>query len=224
MGPVTAALVGLKPLRPATLFEMGAIAITEQQLSLAAAFHIRMRLVTRFGAPLNGLRIFPAPGAIAAAQPGDLTGCGLSLRKAQYLQALARATMRDRLEFETLAGLDDQQILQTLMSNPGLGEWSAQYILSRGFGRSDCLPSGDVGLRRVIGHYFAGGRRLTQAELERVLSPFKPFRGLTAFYLSVHWRLRRAGPSPYTGTTSTATSSRARPEDRTRLSIGEASE
>ena len=43
MGPVTAALPGLKPLRPATLFEMAAIAITEQQLSLAAAFHIRTR-------------------------------------------------------------------------------------------------------------------------------------------------------------------------------------
>jgi DNA-3-methyladenine glycosylase II len=191
MGPVTTALRGLKPLRPATLFEMAAIAITEQQLSLAAAFHIRTRLVRRFGTPLDGLWIFPSPRTIAAATLSDLAECGLSLRKAQYLQALARATMLGDLEFETLAPYTDQQIAQTLMSHRGFGEWSTQYILARGFGRPDSLSSGDVGLRRVIGHYFARGRRLTKKELEGALSPFKPFRGLAAFYLSVHWRLCR---------------------------------
>ena len=45
MGPIAKALRGLKPLRPLTLFEMAIIAITEQQLSLAAAFHIRTRLI-----------------------------------------------------------------------------------------------------------------------------------------------------------------------------------
>ena len=193
MGPVTATLSGLKPLRPATLFEMAAIAITEQQLSLAAAFHIRARLVKRFGTPLDGLWIFPSPRKIAAARFRGLTECGLSLRKAQYLKGLARATMRGGLEFEALARHSDQQISRTLMSNPGFGEWSTQYILARGFGRPDSLPSGDVGLRRVVGHYFAAGRRLTSLELERALLPFRPFRGLAAFYLSVHWRLCRAG-------------------------------
>ena len=193
MGPVTAALTGLKPLRPATLFEMAAIAITEQQLSLAAAFHIRTRLVKRFGTPLDGLRIFPSPRRIAAARLRELTVCGLSLRKAQYLKGLARATMRGGLEFEALAPHSDQQISRTLMSNRGFGEWSTQYILARGFGRPDILPSGDVGLRRVVGHYFAAGRRLTSTELEHALLPFRPFRGLAAFYLSVHWRLCRAG-------------------------------
>ncbi len=41
MGPIAKRLRGLKPLRPASLFEMAIIAITEQQLSLAAAYHIR---------------------------------------------------------------------------------------------------------------------------------------------------------------------------------------
>jgi len=52
-------------------------------------------------------------------------------------------------------------------------------------------------LRRVVGHYLGEGRRLTPAELEQALAPFKPFRGLAAFYLAVHWRLRRdAEPRP----------------------------
>lgn len=196
MGPVTTTLTGLKPLPPATLFEMAAIAITEQQLSLAAAFHIRTRLVKRFGTPFNGLRIFPSPRTIAAAKLRELTVCGLSLRKAQYLKGLACAAMRGGLEFEALASHSDQQISRVLMSNRGFGEWSSQYILARGFGRPDSLPSSDAGLRRVVGHYFAAGRRLTSTELELALLPFQPFRGLAAFYLSVHWRLRSAGKEP----------------------------
>ena len=53
MGPIAKKLRGLKPLRPPSLFEMALIAITEQQLSLAAAFHIRTRLVKRFGKPIE---------------------------------------------------------------------------------------------------------------------------------------------------------------------------
>jgi DNA-3-methyladenine glycosylase II len=54
MGPVAKRLRGLKPLRPTSLFEMVIITITEQRLSIAAAFHIRKRLVERFGRPIEG--------------------------------------------------------------------------------------------------------------------------------------------------------------------------
>jgi 3-methyladenine DNA glycosylase/8-oxoguanine DNA glycosylase len=84
-----------------------------------------------------------------------------------------------------------------MLSHRGFGEWSVQYILGRGFGRPDSLPSADTGLRGVVGQYFGEGHRLTAGELEDALAPFKPFRGLAAFYLAVHWRLRRrAKPVP----------------------------
>jgi 3-methyladenine DNA glycosylase/8-oxoguanine DNA glycosylase len=190
MGPVVASLKGLKPLRPATLFEMSIIAITEQQLSLAAAFHIRSRLVRRFGTQIDGLWIFPSPERLATASLYDLSSCGLSHQKAKYVKELARRVMEDALDFDALKRQSDLRIREVLLSNRGFGEWSVQYILARGFGRPDSLPSGDVGLRRVVGKYFARDRKLTAAQLEEVLSPFRPFRGLAAFYLAVHWRLR----------------------------------
>lgn len=191
MGPVIASLTGLKPLRPATLFEMAIIAITEQQLSLAAAFHIRTRIVRRFGTPVDGLWVFPSPEILAAAPLGDLGACGLSHRKAEYVRDLGRCVMEGTLDLDALIGQSDSRIRAALLCNRGFGEWSVQYILTRGFGRPDCLPAGDVGLRRVVGAYLARGRRLTAAQLERALSPFRPFRSLAAFYLAVHWRLRR---------------------------------
>jgi DNA-3-methyladenine glycosylase II len=191
VGAVVLSLPGLKPLRSATLFEMAVIAITEQQLSLAAAFHIRGRLVRRYGVPLGDLQVFPSPENLAKARLRDLARCGLSQRKAEYVRGLARRVVEGALDLETLRHESEQRIRDAIVNNRGFGEWSVQYILSRGFGRSDSLPSSDTGLRRVVGHYLAGGRRLTTAELEQALAPFKPFRALVAFYLAVHWRLRR---------------------------------
>ena len=190
MGPVASSLDGLKPLRPATLFEMAVIAITEQQLSLAAAFHIRRRLVQRLGKSIGAKWRFPLPDELARASLRTVTSCGLSRRKAGYIQELAARVADKSLDFDGLTRQSDARIREELLALRGFGEWSVQYILSRGFGRPDALPSEDVGLRRVIGHYVARGRMLTPNQMERALAAFKPFRGLAAYYLSVHWRLR----------------------------------
>lgn len=192
MGPVVSSLNGLKPLRPATLFEMAIIAITEQQLSLAAAFHIRMRLVSRFGSQLGDLVRFPSPDRLAVASLQDLRTCGLSARKAEYVKELAQRVTHGLLDFDRLSRESDERIRQELLAVRGFGEWSVEYMLARGFGRPDALPLDDVGLQRVVGHYLARGRRLTPTLLERRLAPFKPFRGIAAYYLAVHWRLCRS--------------------------------
>jgi 3-methyladenine DNA glycosylase/8-oxoguanine DNA glycosylase len=189
MEQIAKRLRGLKPLRPPSLFEMAVIAITEQQLSLAAAFHIRTRLIQRFGRPVEDLWIFPAPDALAKASLQELVACGLSHRKAEYVRGLARGVADGELALETLMHEPEAKLRDRLLMCRGLGPWSVQYILFRGFGRLDSLPSDDVGLRRAVGRHLLHRRRLTPKQLERVLSPFAPFRGLAAFYLAVDWRL-----------------------------------
>ena len=75
---VTRRLYGLKPMRPVSLFEMAVIAITEQQISLAAAYRIRSRIIQRFGEPIDNQWIFPEPPVLASAPLDDLRSCGLS--------------------------------------------------------------------------------------------------------------------------------------------------
>ena len=83
-------LRGLKPMRPPTLFEMAVVAITEQQISMAAAHRIRVRLIERFGEAVEGCWAFPEPETLARASTEELRACGLSQRKADYLRQLAR--------------------------------------------------------------------------------------------------------------------------------------
>jgi hypothetical protein len=90
MSTVVGQLRGLRPLRPASLFEMLVIAITEQQLSMTSAFHIRDRLSKRFGTPVRDLWAFPTPDVIEAASLNDLKACGLSGRKAEYVKNIAK--------------------------------------------------------------------------------------------------------------------------------------
>jgi len=195
LGPIAASLPGLKPLQPASLFEAAVIAITEQQLSMAAAYRIRSRIVRRFGEPVEDLLLFPTPQTIAEAPDQVLADCGLSRQKLRYLKTLALRIASHDLDLEAMRELADDEIRACLIENPGLGRWSVEHILLRGFARPSGLPSGDVSLQKVVGFYLGQGLPLSAAELERALCPLRPFHGLAAFYLSVAYR-RRAQLDP----------------------------
>ena len=182
-------LHGLKPSRPASLFEMAVTAITEQQISLAAAYRIRDRLVQRFGEPVEDLRVFPRPEALAAAAPEELRSCGLSGQKIRYIKELAGRIMEGSLDIDSLKQTDDEGARQTIMSWKGFGAWSADYILIRGLARPDSVPAEDIGIREVVGRYLNEGPRATAQEVTELLESFRPYRGLLAFYLLVYKRL-----------------------------------
>jgi DNA-3-methyladenine glycosylase II len=190
MARLTAELAGLKPLQPATIFEASVIAVTEQQLSMAAAYRIRSRLVHRFGDRAGDLWLFPGPEQLAKAAASELSACGLSRQKIGYVKRLAGQIISGALDLEAMRPDPDADIRARLRDIPGFGRWSAEHVLLHGFGRPGALPSTDVSLQKVVGHYLAQGRRLTAEDLERALAPFHPYAGLAAFYLSVAHRRR----------------------------------
>jgi DNA-3-methyladenine glycosylase II len=189
---VTRELYGLKPTRPVSLFEMAVIAITEQQISLAAAYSIRSRIMQNFGEPIDNLRIFPEPNILAKASIEDLRSNGLSRQKAQYIHELAVKVSNSTLYLDILKTMNDDQARETIMNLKGFGRWSADYILIRGLARPDCVPADDLGIRKVVGEYLGNGQQATSSEVVDKLEPFRPFRGLLAFYLLAKHRLNPA--------------------------------
>jgi DNA-3-methyladenine glycosylase II len=188
LGPVTQALHGLKPMRPASLFEMLVIAITEQQISLAAAHHIRMRIIERFGDQVDGLWVFPTPKRLNNSSIEELMACGLSQRKAEYVKGVAQKIDEGMLDLEQMVTMPDEEVRELLLKERGLGPWSVDYFLVRGLSRPDCVPESDLGIRSVVGRYLGAGHRLSPQGVLRKLSPFKPYRGLAAFYLLAYDR------------------------------------
>ena len=189
LSAITEKLYGLKPMRPISLFEMAVIAITEQQISLVAAYRIRNRMVQRFGTPLGGQWIFPEPPALADARLSALRACGLSRQKADYARELARNITRGGLDLDVLKSMADDKARELIMSWRGFGRWSADYLLIRGLARPDSVPVDDLAVRSVVGEYLGNGSRVTPLEVARKLEPFRPYRGLVAFYLLAEHRL-----------------------------------
>jgi DNA-3-methyladenine glycosylase II len=191
LGPLTRKLRGLKPTRPASLLQAAVIVITEQQISLAAARSFQDRIVRRFGDEVEGTGVFPRAAALAGAALRDLRRCGLSHRKAEYIRDLARRVLDGQLNLEALKSKPDDEVRRILLETRGWGPWSAEYFLIRGLGRPDALPADDLGLRTIVGRYLGSGRRLSAGQVERRLEPFRPFRGLAAFYMLADWVLTR---------------------------------
>jgi DNA-3-methyladenine glycosylase II len=189
LGPITQELHGLKPMRPASLFEMLVIAITEQQISLAAAYRIRTRIIERFGDHVNGLWAFPTPRRLSESLVADLMTCGLSQRKAEYVKGLAYKVANALLDLDQLEAMSDEDVRSLLLQVRGLGPWSVDYFLVRGLSRPDRVPADDLGIRTIVGRYLGAGQRLSPQGTMRKLSPFKPYRGLAAFYLLAYERL-----------------------------------
>jgi DNA-3-methyladenine glycosylase II len=189
MARVAGRLRGLKPLRPPELFDMAVIAVTEQQISLHAAYRVRTRFLQLFGTEVDGVTAFPSPRELAGRTVEELRACGLSGRKARYLLELARGIVEGRVDLDELENMDDRQAREYLTSLRGFGLWTAEYIMVRGLGRTDVVPADDLGIRSLVGLYLGDGSRMTAEEARRALAPFAPWRGLAAFYLLAYHRL-----------------------------------
>ncbi|HSF46750.1 MAG TPA: hypothetical protein VLA73_00120 [Burkholderiales bacterium] len=170
---------GLRPQRFPTLFEALANGIYCQQLSLAAGMTRLGRLAERFGPRTpDGPRFGPPQAELVARAPlSALRNTGLSARRAAQLRDLARLPL-ERFEGE-LSTLPDAEARARLLELPGIGPWTADYVLLRGLGRLDLFPSGDVGAARTLSRLL--GRVIDPPAAVRFAALFAPMRGMLYF-------------------------------------------
>jgi DNA-3-methyladenine glycosylase II len=192
-GPLVQALYGVKPLRPSTVFEMAAIAISEQQISVPAAVRIRSRLVRSLGHKMifedKEYRSFPTARALARCTVDDLRKLSFSARKAEYLIDLARKVSADGFDLESLRNLPNEEVISVLTSLRGLGRWSAEYLLARGLGRTEVVAGGDLGIQNLVGKHLGPGRRISEPELRKTMEEWGPYKRWVVFYLFCASRL-----------------------------------
>jgi DNA-3-methyladenine glycosylase II len=195
--PLIQALYGVKPLRPSTVFEMAAIAISEQQISLPAAVRVRSRMVQALGRRIlfegKEYRSFPTARTLARCTVDDLRRLSFSARKAEYLIDLARKVTFEGFDLEGLRNRSNEEVISSLTSLRGFGRWSAEYILVRGLGRTEVVAGGDLGVQNLVGKYLGPGRRVPEPELRRMMEEWGPYKRWVVFYLFCASRLGLIG-------------------------------
>ena len=158
-------------------FSTLARSIVGQQISVKAAGSVWARL-------LNAVPLI-TPAAILSTAPEDLRGCGLSLRKIEYLGDLARHFSTGEIDSARWICMTDAEIIAELTGVRGIGVWTAEMFLIFGQLRPDVFPLDDIGLQKAVAlHYFAGAR-VARRELLAIGERWRPWRSVATWYL---WR------------------------------------
>jgi DNA-3-methyladenine glycosylase II len=179
LGALVERLQGYRPPISPDPFETLVTSITAQQVSLASAFAIRSRMIERLGEPATHAYAFPTRERLAAVGPDELTAAGFSGRKAEYVVGLAR----EKLDYDALALLPDDEVKACLVAVRGLGEWTADWFLARHLARPHAWPAGDLGLRKAVAAFYGDGPLPSIEEVRVIGAGFAPFQNLTAHYL-----------------------------------------
>ncbi len=150
LAPLVRAAPGLRVPGTVDGAELAVRAILGQQVSVAAARTAAGRLTQALGEPLpvadGGLtHLFPAPAAIAAADPALLPGPG---RRRATLRVLMGLIADGELAIDP--GSDRAEVAARLLAVPGIGPWTEQYIAMRGLCDPDAFLPSDLGVRRAL--------------------------------------------------------------------------
>lgn len=168
-----------RPIIP-DLFEGLVRSFTSQQISVKAAAAIMGRLRQNCG-PLTPEHLLCVDLELLRAQ-------GLSANKAKWIHRAAERFAAGEFESGLLLRLEDEEIVEKLVTLDGVGRWTAEMIALFTLGRDDVLSLGDLGIRRGFERLY--GRPLTKAEMERLRRRASPFGSAASLYL---WHLASGG-------------------------------
>lgn len=147
LGPLIASRPGLRLIGSPHEFEAIAATIIGQQVSLAAARTFASRMVLAYGERHGDLYTYPTPQALAALDPETLRATvGLTGARARTLHAAAERWASGPL----LAGLTAEEARPLLLSLPGVGPWTADYLLVRELQHPDTFVPTDLVVRRAL--------------------------------------------------------------------------
>jgi AraC family transcriptional regulator of adaptative response / DNA-3-methyladenine glycosylase II len=177
---------GLRVHQTARAWDALVWAVLGQQISLSAAYTLLRRLSDAAGTCVaERLRTLPRADIVAQMSDADLRACKLSRAKARTLHLLATKISAGELDLAALEHGSAVSAHELLLAQNGIGPWTANYVMMRGFGFADCAPIGDAGLRRALRQFLDLPAPPSDKDMAQLMAPFAPHRSLATFHL---WR------------------------------------
>lgn len=187
LGPLVQMFQGIKPPRFPTAFEALTNSIACQQVSLDAGISLLNKLAATYGLKYsdgdNIQAAFPRPEDLYGISAEEIKTLGFSYQKARAIAELSANLCEQRLTLSNLEGLTNEEIFDVLTQIRGIGRWSAEYALLRGFGRLDILPGDDVGAQKNLMQLMALDARPNYDEIKTLTQRWQPYAGLVYFHL-----------------------------------------
>ena len=185
--PVQAQLYGYHQTKFLTPFENTCWAILTQRNPMPQARRAKAALIARYGGGVtvagHRYEAFPEAPRLAAVAPDELAAIVGHARRSAYLHAAASAFAT--VDEGWLRAGPLAEVEGWLRAIKGIGAWSASFILIRGLGRTEILPTGEERLAAIVARRYLGGAPATDATIARCAASYGPWRGYWAHYLRV---------------------------------------
>ena len=182
LGAVVQRQRGLRIVQSATIFEALTWAIIGQQINLTFAIALRRTFIAQAGrAHVSGLWCYPEAADVARLSTDELTTRKFSRSKAETLLRLARLVDAGELSLER--GADIAHTSAALLAVKGIGPWTVNYALLRGYGYADCSLHGDVAIRAAFQQLLGDDAKPDIDRTEALLTPYAPHRTMAAAHL-----------------------------------------
>jgi DNA-3-methyladenine glycosylase II len=191
----------LRPVCFFSAYEAATSFVIGQRISMAQTRRIKERLAEQAGdaveVEVDGeqrtIRAFPRPQQLLTL--ADIPG--VAAVKVERLHGLARAALDGRLGTERLRGLPEDEALAELRDLPGIGEWTASAVLTRGCGVADTLPLGDRISREAVRHFHELADLPDDEAWAEIAEPWRPYRMWATVLLHMAWRREQPAPPSY---------------------------
>ena len=190
-GPLTVAQPGLRIVQSATVFEALTWAIIGQQINLSFAISLRRTFILQAGRQhSSGLWCYPEAADAVKLGIDDLTSRKFSRAKAETLLRLANLVASGELQLDVMPTNSIEQISAALLAVKGIGPWTVNYGLLRGYGYADCSLHGDVAIRAALQQLLGEDTKPDMPRTEQILARYTPHRTMAAAHLwaSLHPR------------------------------------
>jgi len=160
-------------------------AVIGQQISVKSADSTWQRL----------LELCPkcTPAQVLKTTVEQLSACGLSKRKAEYVTDLAEHFKAKRVHVDKWSEMADEDVIAELVQIRGIGRWTAEMFLIFNLLRPNILPLDDAGLLKGISINYFSGEPVSRSDAREVAANWEPWRTVATWYL---WRSLDAAAVP----------------------------
>ena len=151
--------------------------IISQQISTKAAITVKNRLLELVGEI--------KPENIIKLDLEEIQKCGMSMRKADYINSIAEAVISKAVDLNNLNKLSDGEVIKELTKLKGVGEWTAEMLLIHSLQRPNVLSFKDLGIRRGLMRLYSLDH-ISKDEFEVYRNRYSPYNTVASIYL---WKI-----------------------------------
>ncbi len=182
LAPLVKRQPGLRIMQSATIFEALTWAIIGQQINLTFAIALRRTFIQQAGSQhSSGLWCYPEAAQVARLDIQQLLDRKFSRAKAETLLRLAQLVDSGELVLDRHGNLEETG--KALLAIKGIGPWTVNYGLLRGYGFADCSLHGDVAVRAALQTLLGEDEKPDMARTEELLKTWAPHRTMVAAHL-----------------------------------------